>query len=238
MSSHVKVAHQEQVTRIILARADQGNRMSNEMALALAAGVDAARSSRVLVLSAAGADFCLGRDMPPPPPGSGATPLDVMRDDAQPIIALLDSIRAFPHPIVSVVRGRAWGIGMVLAAMADLTIAAFDSTFRLRELERGIPPCIAMAPLLDRLPQKAIAHLVLSAGEMNVERALAFGLVGQVSEPDMLDQDAEQLVQRVLTFPPAAVAAVKQYLATAPRFSEPSATLLGASILANVLASR
>jgi glutamate 5-kinase len=62
-----------------------------------------------------------------------------------------------------VVQGRAWGIGTVFAAMCDVTIASRDASFRLGELERGIPPCIAMSALLDRMLSKALAWLVYSA---------------------------------------------------------------------------
>lgn len=238
MSNHIRVITKGEVTTIALDRPDEGNRLTNAMAEALTAEVDKAQNSRVIVLRGTGGDFCLGRSMQPPPPGSGASPLDIMREDAGPMIEMFDAFRRRRQPVVAVVAGGAWGIGAVFAAIADVTIASANSTFKLGELERGIPPCIAMAPLLDRMPMKALAHLVYSAEEIDAPAALAAGIISRIVSPDELDGATERLVARMLSFPAEAVEAVKQYLATAPRFNEPNAALYGGSLLANVLASR
>ena len=238
MAEFFHSSQQGPVATLVLDRPADGNRLTNAMALSLASALDDARSSRVIVLRANGADFCVGRDMQPPAPGAGVTAMDVLRDDAAPVIALYDAFRRTAQPIVCAVAGRAWGIGMVLAALADLTLATTDSSYRLRELDRGIPPCIAMVPLLDRMPVKALAHLVLTAGEMDAATALATGVVSRLAAPDELDAALAETLERLLSFPDAAVRAVKQYLATAPRNNEAHAALYGASLLGNVLSSR
>jgi enoyl-CoA hydratase/carnithine racemase len=223
---------------ITIDRPAASNRLTNPMAVALAAALDQAGDARVILLRATGPDFCLGRDIEPPAPGAGVNALDVVRDDAGPIIALYEALRRRHQPIVGLVAGRAWGIGLVLAAACDVTIAAQGSTFRLRELDRGIPPCIAMAPLLDRMPAKALAHLVYTADEMDGAWALGAGLVGEVVAPDQLEARVRAVAERLIGFPAEAVQAVKQFLASAPRQNEPNAVLYGASLLGNVLGSR
>ncbi|MEA3192836.1 MAG: hypothetical protein QOD26_1169 [Betaproteobacteria bacterium] len=208
------------------------------MAGALGAALEASAQSRVIVLRGAGADFCIGRDMQPPAPGARLSPEEVLKTDAQPMLALFDAWRSCRQPVLAVVRGRAWGIGTVFAALADVTYAAADATFRLGELERGIPPALALSALIDRMPQKAVAHLVYSAEPIGAPAALAAGLVSRVVEPAELEGAVDGFVARLLTFAPATVCAVKQYLRTAPRFSEAEAALYGSSLLANVLSSR
>ncbi len=238
MSNHILSTTQGDVTTIVLDRPEDGNRLTNAMAEALTAEIDKAHNSRVIVLRGTGADFCLGRSMQPPPPGSGARPLDILREDAGPMIEMYNAFRRRRHPVLAVIVGRAWGIGAVFAALSDVTIAASDSSFKLGELERGIAPCIAMAPLLDRMPVKALAHLVYSAEAIDASAAQAAGIVSRIVSPAQLDAEAQRFVDRMLSFPADAVEAVKQYLATAPRLNESHATLYGASLLANVLASR
>jgi enoyl-CoA hydratase/carnithine racemase len=237
-SSWIGCDVQGDVVTLQLQRPQAGNRLTNAMALALAGALDTARDSRVIVLRAEGADFCLGRDMAPPPPGAGVNAADVLRDDAAPIQALYDAFGRCRSPVVGIVTGRAWGIGTVLAARCDLTLCEEDSSFALRELERGIPPCIAMAPLLDRMPAKALAHLVFGAEPINAREALAAGIVGRVVESRRLQAESDALVERLLSFPAPAVQAVKQFLASAPRHNESHAVLYGASLLSNVLGSR
>jgi enoyl-CoA hydratase/carnithine racemase len=226
------------VATLVLDRADAGNRLTNPMAVTLAASLDAAADARVIVLRASGADFCLGREIEPPAPGAGVNALDVVRDDAGPILHLYEAFRRRRQPVVALVQGRAWGIGLVLAAIADLTLAAEDSSFRLRELERGIPPCIAMAPLLDRMPVKAIGQLVYSAEEAGAAWAVQAGIVGRLVPGARLEAEGRSAVERLLSFPPEAVEAVKQYLSSAPRGDVTAAALYGASLLGTVLGSR
>jgi enoyl-CoA hydratase/carnithine racemase len=238
MSEHVLSSTQGEVTTITLSRPDAGNRLTNAMAVALTAALDGAAASRVIVLRGAGADFCLGRDMQPPPPGSKVSPLDVMREDAAPMIALFEAFRRCHQTVIGVVKGRAWGIGTVFAGICDVTLASSGASFRLAELERGIPPCIAMSPLLDRMPKKALAHLVYSAEEMDAATALQCGLISRIADPAAIEEVTRAFVERLLSFRPEAVAAVKQYLDTAPQFGAGAATLYGANLLSNVLASR
>jgi enoyl-CoA hydratase/carnithine racemase len=236
--SEIRAAREGAILTIYIDRADAGNRLSNPMALALAKALDAAGDSRVILLRGQGADFCLGRDLEPPAPGAGVRALDVLRDDAGPIISLYGSLARRTQPIVAVVQGRAWGIGLVLVAMCDLTFVAQDSSFRLRELERGIPPCVAMAPLLDRMASKALAHLVYTAAEADAAWALAHGIASEVVPGEVLERRAREAAERIVSFPPEAVAAVKRFMADAPRSDEAKAVQFGASLLANVLSSR
>jgi enoyl-CoA hydratase/carnithine racemase len=236
---HVQVAQAGDVMVVTLDRVDQDNRVSNGMLEALTAAVSMASTTcRVLVLRAHGPDFCLGRDMPPPEPGSNTTPEQVLRDDAAPVLALLDAVQACPVPVLCAVQGRTWGIGLVLTAVADVSVATEDASFRLRELERGIPPCLAMAPLIDRMPTSALSHLVLTAGQIDAARAVSWGLVGETCRADQLDACVQDLVERMLGFSSEAVRAVKRYLAQAPRHHLTQAAREGAQMLANVLAAR
>lgn len=235
----VEVSLAGEVMTLTLNRVDQDNRISNGMLEALTAAVSAASGScRLLVLRANGPDFCLGRDMPPPPVGSNTTVEQVLRDDAAPVLALFDAIVACPVPLLCAVQGRTWGIGLVLAAVADVSVATEDASFRLRELERGIPPCLAMAPLIDRMPVQALSHLVLTAGQVDAARAVSWGLIGDMCPAGHLDGVVLQWVDKILSFPPEAVVAVKRYLAQAPRHNLKKAARDGAQLLAQVLAAR
>lgn len=238
MSQHVECTAAGPVATITLSRPEAGNRLTNAMAAAVAAGLEASADSRVIVLRGAGADFCLGRDMQPPPPGSSVKPVDVLREDTAPMLELFEAFRRRRQPIVAVVQGRAWGIGTVFAGLCDVTLAATNATFKLAELERGIPPCIALSALLDRMPKKALAHLVYSTAEMDAATALSTGLVSRIVDAAALDQNVREFTDRLVSFGPGTVEAVKLYLDTAPHFNEANAAQYGSSLLANVLASR
>jgi len=238
MSNLVEFRIDGAVASITLNRPDAGNRLTNAMAADVTQALGECQAARAIVLRGAGNDFCIGRDMQPPPAGAGVTPADVMREDAAPMLAMFDAFGRCTQPLVCVAQGRAWGIGTVVAAMCDVTIATQDTTFRLGELERGIPPCIAMSALLDRMPSKALAWLVYSAEPMPAAAALGHGIVSRVVESAGLEAATATFLERLLAFDAAPVAAVKAYLEQAPRDNPQRALQLGASMLCNVLASR
>ena len=238
MPDAIRSMREGEVVTLTIDRPDAGNRLTNPMLADIVAALDAAADARAIVVRGAGADFCLGREIEPPAPGSGVNALDILRDDAGPVIALYEALRRRRQPIVGLVHGHAWGLGLVLAAACDFTLAAEDASFRLRELGRGIPPCIAMAPLVDRMPVKAIGYLVYSAEEAHAIWAQQAGIVSQVVPVAQLEAQGRIAVERLLSFPDEAVRTVKQFLATAPRGHEVNAALYGASLLSNVLGSR
>jgi len=88
------------------------------------------------------------------------------------------------------------------------------------------------------VPQKALAHLVYSAEPVDAAAALAMGIFSRVVAADGLEGAVDALVARLLGFAPGTVEAVKQYLASAPRFDQANAALYGSSLLANILAGR
>jgi enoyl-CoA hydratase/carnithine racemase len=238
MSTLVEFTTHGEVATITLNRPEAGNRLTNAMAADIGTALARCAGMRAIVLRGAGGDFCLGRDMQPPPPGADATPADVMREDAGPMIGMFDAFSRCTQPLVCVVQGRAWGIGTVFAALCDVTFAASDATFRLAELERGIPPCIAMSALIDRMPAKALAYLVYSAETMDAKTALASGIASRIVEAGTLGGEAEMFLEKLFTFAPQPVAAVKAYLEQAPRGNPREALQLGARMLCDVLASR
>src|SRR5262249_35380304 len=150
MSAQVLCGEDGGVTTITLNRPDVGNRITNEMVLTVARMIDAAAGSHAIVLRGAGADFCLGRELPP---GAGDVPtaLEAREVQAAPILKLAEAFTRASAPVVGVVRGRTTGGGCALAGLCDLTLASDDATFQLPEMQHGIPPCLAMAALAQRV---------------------------------------------------------------------------------------
>ena len=68
MPDTILCARDGAVTTITLNRPEAGNRLTNAMAATLAKMIEDARDSSLIVLTAAGPDFCHGRDMPHPDP--------------------------------------------------------------------------------------------------------------------------------------------------------------------------
>lgn len=226
------------ITKLTLNRPDVGNLMTNDMGKQLAQMIAAASESRLIVLRGAGKDFCLGRDLGPAPSGPPPTALDVRRGNTDPVVELYGAFRRSRVPVLGVVTGRALGLGCALASLCDLTIAGSDARFQLPEMQHGIPPCLAMYALLDRVPRKALAHLVYSTMDIDAATALSIGLLSRVVPETRLETEVDELVSTITQRVPAAVKAVKEFLRSAPAMDSQGALDFASTLIANVLSSR
>ena len=238
MSDYVRCEKNGGVTTIRLNRPDCGNLVSNQMGAEIAAMIDAAADSRLIVLRGEGADFCLGRDTAAMrAAGPLKTTLEVRRGNTEPALAVYGAFRRTTVPVLGVVQGRAIGFGCALAALCDVTIASDDSQYQLPEMDHGIPPCLAMSALLGNVTPKGIMYLVYSTEMVDAARALTMGLVSKVVPKHELGKEADAFIAKTLSRVPAAVPAVKEYMRSAPRMEPQAAADFGSNLLAGVLSS-
>ena len=226
------------ITTLTLNRPAVGNRMTNAMAEMLAKMIEDARDSQLVVLRGAGKDFCTGRNLPPPDPAAAPRALDVRRGNTEPVLRLYGVFRRAPMPVMSVVTGNAFGLGCALAAACDITVASEDARFQLPEMDHGIPPCLAISALMDRIPQKAISYLVYSREIIAAREALALGMLSKIVPAAGLEPAVESLAKSIADCPPPAVRAVKEFMRAAPMMEPQGRSDFASNLLANVLSSR
>jgi enoyl-CoA hydratase len=210
MAENVLHERDGDVTTITLNRPEIGNRLSDQTIGELAGIIDgAAKESRLIVLKAAGEEFCLGREAM----GQRGASIEAydFRARSETIFNCYDAFRRSKAPIVGVVQGRAAGFGCALAALCDITLASEKARFQVPEMLHHIMPTIAMSALIDRVPRKALLYMVYSTEEIDARRALSFGLASSVVAPEKLEAAAEEFIEQLKKFPLPAVMAVKEY---------------------------
>lgn len=226
------------VTTVTLNRPEIGNRVSNDMAAALAGMIESGRDARAIVLRGAGNDFCLGRDLPHPDPAKPPSAIDVRNNDTEPMLKLFAKFECTSVPIVAVVQGKVQGGACAIVGLCDVVIASEDATFVLPEMQRGIPPCLAMSALARRMPRKALTHLVYSCEPIDAQTALSTGIVSRVVPRATLDAEAAAFLRKLTGYRDAAVRTVKEYMRSAPELDTQAAADLASNIMATVLSSR
>ncbi|MEW2403619.1 enoyl-CoA hydratase/isomerase family protein [Streptomyces sp. NPDC046862] len=171
----------------------------NAIDLALATGLlEAARTCegadgvRAVLLTGRGRSFCVGGDLREFAALSGdrlAAHLGEVTD------ALHGALRVFAGldaPLVAAVQGAAAGAGLGLAAAADLTLAAPDTTFVAAYTGIGYSPDAGVSWSLPRLvgPKRAL-DLLLTNRRITAPEAAEMGLVSRVVAAGRLVADAE-----------------------------------------------
>ena len=233
--STIKSAGAGAVATLTIDRSAEGNMLTVEMVGELSTAVRAAGRStaKVIVLRANGPDFCRGRAPGAPAP----TAMKMRAAVCDPILDVYDAIAGVRQPVVAVVQGKAHGFGAAVSGACDLTIAADNARFRLPEMEKDLPPTLAISALMPRVPRKALTYLVYSMEEIDAQAALQLGIVSTVVPLGEIDRALDKLLAVMTARSPEALNAVKDYFRVAPYMEPRGAADYGANLLAAVLSS-
>ena len=180
------------VGRITLNRPEKRNALNDELIEALKNSIvtaASAESTRVILISGAGKDFCSGADLSALRKISQASVAE-NQADARSLMELFLLIRQAPVPIVAAVRGKALAGGCGLASACDIVLASANAQFGYPEVKIGFVPAMVMAILRRNVSEKRAFELITSGEQISAAEAKQFGLVNQVFQ----DEDFESAV--------------------------------------------
>lgn len=207
---------EDRIATITLQRAQARNGytllMANELADALGQA-QADDDVRVVVLTGAGADFCVGADL-----SSGA--LDVVEpgpDDpawVEPATRVTRPMFNLDKPVIAAVRGVAVGVGSTMILPADYRLASTDSRFGFVFSRRGLYPEGGSTWFLPRLVGMGHAMDWMVSGRIiSADEALAAGLVHSLHDPeDVLTRAYELARELIAKTAPVSTAVIRQAL--------------------------
>jgi enoyl-CoA hydratase/carnithine racemase len=234
MIANLTVEREGAITKVTFNRPSEGNGFTDDMAQAFVTALDgAASNSAVVLLRAAGADFCTGRARTPgaPPPAAEAY---ARRTEYDLIFDCYGAIRRSPIPVVAAVQGRAMGFGAAVAALCDVSFAGETARFSIPEMAHNIMPTMVMSALFDRINRNAILWMAYSTELIEAEDALKYGLISRVVPDDRLLGTAEDLCRLIASYPAPAVRGLKEFLRSAPSMHEQGAVDYARSLHAMV----
>jgi methylglutaconyl-CoA hydratase len=175
-----------------------------------ALGADA--SVRAIVLSGNGASFCGGADI-----NWMRASLELSREenleDARRLSRMLRTLDRVPKPLIARVHGAALGGGAGLVAVCDVALASDDALFGFTETKLGILPAVISPFVLAKIGRSQARALALTGERFGAARALAIGLVHEVTPLAELDAAVARVVREVRSASPTGVAAAKRLLA-------------------------
>jgi 2-(1,2-epoxy-1,2-dihydrophenyl)acetyl-CoA isomerase len=170
--------------------------------------IEANANFRALVFTGEGRGFCSGANLAEPP--SATTDLgDMLEKTYHP---LLRRLRDTPLPIVTALNGPAAGVGVSLALMGDLVIAARSAFLAVGFTRLGLVPDGGSTWLLPRLVGLARARELALLGErLAADKAQDWGLIHKVVDDEMILDAALALAGRLAEGPKAIAFARKLF---------------------------
>lgn len=220
MTASLKSHSHGQTMVLTISNPEHRNALSPDMYAAGVEALNVAENSaevRSVVLTGEGAHFCAGgnlqrllanRQQPP----------EVQAQSVEGLHNWVETIRAFPKPVVAAVEGACAGAGFSLTLACDLVIAAQNSVFAMSYSSVGLSPDGgATWSLMRALPRATALQLLMCGERIGAERLQQLGVITQTSAPGEALHDALALCERLNARAPNALASVKELVNDAPQ---------------------
>lgn len=112
---------------------------------------------------------------------------------------LFDFVENLSTPVIAAVNGFALGGGLELAMACHFRMASSNAKMGLPEVSLGVIPGYGGTQRLPQLVGKGRAmEMVMTAGMIDAEQALNYGLVNHVTSPDELMPLAEKIASKIM----------------------------------------
>ena len=172
---------------ITLNRPEKRNALNIELLLLLKNAIKKASQQsgiRMLVIKGSGDIFCAGAD------------LDFLRQIGKDKIAsefanilssVLEDIRSFPVPVLTLIHGACMGGANGIVAASDITIAEINTRFAFSEVKLGLVPAIISPYVLSKLPLSKAFDLLLTGRIFDATEAKHCGLISNTATEGEMD---------------------------------------------------
>ncbi len=212
----IRLAVEDSIATITLARADKLNALDLDMLAELSAildRVEADSAVRVVILTGEGKAFSAGGDIAA---WGGMQPEQFGHRWVRHGHRIFDRLATLRMPVIAAMNGHALGGGLELAGAADIRIAERQAKIGLPETSLGmVPGWSGTQRLVRRFGAQIVRRMVLG-GEMFVaEEARANGLVDLVVDTGEALNAAKDYAARIAARGPAAVEISKLMLSIA-----------------------
>src|SRR5580698_3535297 len=181
-----------------------------------AAGINADRDVRCVILTGAGKAFSAGGNLKAMRERAGtfAGPGVLIRERYRSgIHRMVRAIWGLEVPVIAAVNGPAIGLGNDVACLADLRIAADNAVFGATFLKVGLVPGDGGAWILPRtIGMARAAELFFTGDTIDAPTALAWGLISRVMPAATLMEEANKLAAKIARQPPDVLRMTKKMM--------------------------
>lgn len=120
--------------------------------------------------------------------------------------SIFNRIENLEKPVIAAVNGYALGGGCELSMSCDIRIASEKAMFGQPEVNLGIIPCFGGTQRLSRLVGTGVAKtLIFTADFIDAHEAYRIGLANKVVPQDVLLEEAEKMMRKIMTKGPIAI---------------------------------
>ena len=170
-----------------------------------------AKDIRTVILTGEGKSFCAGADLNWMKNMAKYTKQENIHDSKL-LLDLYEAIYTCPKPVIGRINGHAFGGGLGLIAVCDLTIGIPNCKFAFSETKLGIIPSVISSYVAPRMNIASMRRYFITGERFDTATAQNIGLIDILSEPDELDTTIQKYLEIFTTSGPQAIHEVKKLL--------------------------
>jgi methylglutaconyl-CoA hydratase len=204
----------DDVATVILNRPDVHNAMNDVLMNELTrcfSQLSRDDSLTAVILTGNGKSFCAGADL---------TWMKNMvnfskeenKKDSRFLLDMYETIFSCPKPVIGRINGHAFGGGIGLLAVCDITITVPEMKFAFSEVKLGIIPAVISTFVARRMKPADMRRLFITGERFDSMIAHEIGLVDLVVPPEKLDDAANSCVEQVRSSGPKAIKEIKHLI--------------------------
>lgn len=200
------------VATLTLARPEKHNALSALMIKELTAAAHALGQDptvRAVLLRAQGTSFCAGGDLGWMQDQMKADPVTRGRE-AKALAMMLQALNTMPKPLIGVIHGNAFGGGVGMASVCDVTIGLPEIKLGLTEVRLGLIPATIGPYVVARIGVTNARRVFMSGQLFDAQTAKDIGILTEVVEADSLDARLEAVLKPFLSVAPEAAGRAKR----------------------------
>lgn len=207
----IKLQVKDDVARLTLNRPEKHNAINALMIHELrqaASEISKADDVRVVILAAEGKSFCAGGDLNWMKEQALKDRSGKIKESFE-LALMLRELDELPKPLIGRIHGPAYGGGIGLISVCDISIATKACKFALTETRLGLIPATIGPYVIHRLGEANARQVFMNSKTFGVKAASKLGLISMVVKASKLDQAVGSEVDAFLQCAPGAVTEAK-----------------------------
>jgi len=225
------------VATLMLNRPEKHNAISGSMITVLtgvAESIAANPSIRVVLLSARGKSFCAGADLNWMREQLAANRETRIRESVR-FATMLNRLDSLDRPVIGKIQGQAFGGGIGLMCICDVTIGVPGCRFGLTETRLGLIPATISPYVIARVGNGKSRQIFVSPRLFSSKEACDLGLLSRVVTPERLNEEVAEEIDACLSAAPMATAAAKRLAKSQATAIDDTVIIRTARLLADTL---
>jgi len=212
----IEITKKENIATVTLNRPDVHNAMNELLMKELTKcfkDLSKDKDVQCVILTGKGKSFCAGADLHWMKSMVSYSKEENIKDSRL-LLDLYETIYSCPKPVIGKINGHAFGGGIGLIAVCDITITIPERKFAFSEANLGIIPSVISTYIAPRMKKADMRRFFITAERFDSETANIIGLIDYVVPSEEFDDKIDECIQLLRSSGPVAVGEVKNLIDT------------------------